>query len=58
MATYSSILFFFFNTSVFLPGESHGQRSLVSYSPWVAKESDMTKHSCKRDMEDAECFLW
>ena len=21
-------------TSVFLPGDSHGQRSLVSYSPW------------------------
>ena len=24
-------------TSVFLPGESHGQRSLAGYSPWVAK---------------------
>jgi len=22
---------------IFLPGETHGQRSLVSYSPWVAK---------------------
>ena len=30
-------------TSVFLPGESHGQRSLVGYSPWGHKESDMTK---------------
>ena len=28
---------------VFLPGESHGQRSLVSYSPWGHKESDMTE---------------
>ena len=28
-------------TSGFLPGESHGQRSLVSYSPWSRKESDM-----------------
>ena len=27
-------------TPVFLPGESHGQRSLVSYSPWGCKESD------------------
>ena len=27
---------------VFLPGESHGQRSLVGYSPWGHKESDMT----------------
>ena len=24
-------------TPVFLPGESHGQRSQVGYSPWVAK---------------------
>ena len=24
-------------TPVFLPGESHGQRSLVGYSPWVTK---------------------
>jgi len=29
-------------TSVFLAGESHGQRSLVAYSPWGHKESDMT----------------
>ena len=28
---------------VFLPGESHGQRSLVSYSPWGHKESDNTE---------------
>jgi len=27
---------------VFLPGESHGQRSLVGYSSWGRKESDMT----------------
>ena len=27
-------------TPVFLPGESHGQRSLVGYSPWGRKESD------------------
>ena len=30
-------------TPVFLPGESHGQRSLVCYSPWGRKESDMTE---------------
>ena len=24
-------------------GESHGQRSLVGYSPWGCKESDMTE---------------
>ena len=27
---------------VVLPGESHGQRSLVGYNPWDCKESDMT----------------
>ena len=30
-------------TPVLLPGESHGQGSLVSYSPWDRKESDMTE---------------
>ena len=29
----------------FLPGDSHGQRSLVSYSPWVCKESDTNEQS-------------
>ena len=28
-------------TPVFLPGETHGQRSLVGYSPNGCKESDM-----------------
>ena len=30
-------------TPVFLPGKSHGQRSLVGYSPWGREESDTTK---------------
>ena len=30
-------------TPVFLPGESHGQRSLAGYSPWGCKESDKTE---------------
>ena len=30
-------------TPVFLPGESHGQRRMVSYSPQGHKESDMTE---------------
>ena len=36
-------------TPVFLPGESHGQRSLVGCSPWCRKESDttdVTEHAC------------
>ena len=32
-------------TPVFLPGKSHGQRSLASYGPWGRKESDTTEHS-------------
>ena len=34
-------------TPVFLPGEFHGQRSLVSYSPWDGKELDSTEHVCQ-----------
>ena len=30
-------------TPVFWPGESHGQRSLVGYSPWGRTESDTTE---------------
>ena len=30
-------------TPVFLPGESHGQRSLMAYSPWGHRESDTAK---------------
>ena len=31
------------STPVFFPGESHGQRSLVGYSPWGHKELDTTE---------------
>ena len=30
-------------TLLFLPEKSHGQSSLVGYSPWGHKESDMTE---------------
>ena len=30
-------------TPIFLPGESHGQRSLASYDPWGHEESDTTE---------------
>ena len=36
-------------TPILLPGESHGQRSLVGYSPWVCKELgtiEVTLHAC------------
>ena len=32
-------------TPVFLPEESHGQRSLAGPSPWGRKESDMTERT-------------
>ena len=31
-------------TPVVLPGKSHGQRSLVGYSPWDRKESDTIEY--------------
>ena len=31
------------STTVFLPGESHGQMSPASYSPWGCKESGTTQ---------------
>ena len=30
-------------TLAFLPGESHGQRSLAGYSPWGRQDSDTTE---------------
>ena len=30
-------------TPAILPGKSHGRRSLIGYSPWGCKESDMTE---------------
>ena len=32
-------------TPVFLPGESHGRRSLAGYSPWGHKECDMPERA-------------
>ena len=31
--------------AVFLPGKSHGQRSLMGYSPWSCKQLDTTKYT-------------
>ena len=38
--------FFFFFASIFLLEKFHGQRSLVGYSPWDHKESDMIEDAC------------
>ena len=39
-------------TPVFLPGEFHGQRSLVGYSPWGRKESDTKNKEKKRKRKE------
>ena len=46
------------STPVFFAEKSHGQRSLVSYSPWVAKESDMTEHAYSSYSRSAKSNLW
>ena len=33
-------------TPIFLPGKSHGQKSLGECSPWGCKELDMTDCAC------------
>ena len=48
-------------TQIFLPGESHGQRSLARYSPWGHKESDTTEateytHIRKQCIENSTRF--
>ena len=37
-------------TPVFLPGKTHGQRSLVDYSPWGCKELDTTEQQALHGM--------
>ena len=45
-------------TPVFLPGESHGQKSLVGYSPWGHEESDTTEQlNLRRHQLQNEYFL-
>ena len=48
-------------TPIFLPGESHGQRSLVDFSPWAHKELDMTEQGCMMHntfTSDTKSFEW
>ena len=45
---------------VFLPGESHGQKSLVGYSPWGCKESgatEVTERACAHTHTDKWCEI-
>ena len=42
------------STPVFLPGESHGQRSQAGYSPWGAKELDMTAAAAAKSLQSCQ----
>ena len=42
---------------VFLPGESHGQRNLVGYSPWGCKEAQLKGLRMHATLSDADCFF-
>ena len=44
-------------TPVFLPGEFHGQRSLVRYSPWCCKELDTTERLTLTEWSGAQARL-
>ena len=44
-------------TPVFLPGESHGQRSLAGYSPWGRKEWDSTEQLSTRSLPGPSCLF-
>ena len=49
-------------TPVFLPGTSHGQRSLAGFSPWGRKEWDTIEHAClpsgSRELPAVFSFLY
>ena len=44
-------------TPVFLPGESHGQRSLAGNSPWIRKELDTTYQLNKSNLMQGSYFI-
>ena len=44
-------------TPIFMPGESHGQRSLGVYSPWGRKELDTTEQLTLSPWHDRELYF-
>ena len=45
-------------TPAFLPGESHGQRSLVGYRPWGRKESETTERLSSSSNIHTHIFIY
>ena len=43
-------------TPVFLPGESHGQRSLVGYNSWGLKELDTTEQLTQKRLVERDAI--
>ena len=48
----------YLSTLVFLPGEFHGQRSPVGYSPWGCKVSDTTERLILSLTLSLSFFIW
>ena len=44
-------------SAVFLPGEAHGQRSPVGYSPWGCKESDTTEQNLSTERAHVDTYI-
>ena len=44
-------------TPIFLPGQSHGQRSLAGCSPWACKELDTTERLNSNNMYTHICSV-
>ena len=44
------------STPVFLPGKSHGQRTLLVYSPWCSKVLEMTERLSAHTWEYQQSF--
>jgi len=45
-------------TPVSLAGKSHGQRSLVGYSPWGLNEWDTTERLSMHNWQSSACCFW
>ena len=45
------------HTQVFLIEKSHGQKSLMGYSPWGCKESDVIEQTQKQSQDIVSSFL-
>ena len=43
---------------LFLPGESHGQRSVVGYSPWCPRELNMTEVTERAHMPHIYAYIY